>query len=152
MRTSFEHTGHLFRLAGLFAAGVLVFVVGRALLVPDTFGTWGHYRAAAVAEAAARSPVHAGRAACSACHSDVVDARAGSAHEPIGCESCHGPLAAHAADPASVVPERPDPAETCASCHRALEARPGWFPTVDPREHAADEPCTSCHDPHAPGF
>jgi len=152
MRELLKDTEHLFRLAALFLAGVVVFLVARALLVPDTFGTWGHYRAAAVAEAAARAPVHAGRDACAECHADVLDARAGGAHERIGCEACHGSLASHVADPAAVTPVLPAVNELCLTCHRVLEARPEWFPTVDPDDHAGGDPCDACHDPHAPGL
>jgi len=46
----FKDVEHLVRLAALFAAGLLVFSIARAELVPAGFGTLGHYRASAIEE------------------------------------------------------------------------------------------------------
>ena len=48
---------HLFRLAGLFVAGLVVFLVVRAWLIPENFGAYGHYRPGAV-DAVAALPIH----------------------------------------------------------------------------------------------
>ena len=64
----FRDAGHLFRLAGLFAVGTLGFLLVRSFVVPSSFGQYGHYRGAAIAEIAAR-PVHfAGHQTCETCH------------------------------------------------------------------------------------
>jgi hypothetical protein len=47
---TFKDSGHLFRLAGVFLVGFASFLVVRALLVPKTFGEYGHYRGAALGE------------------------------------------------------------------------------------------------------
>src|SRR5512141_1752826 len=99
MGVLFEHKGHLVRVAGLFLAGVVVFLVMQALLVPKGFGVYGHYRAGSLEENRARPVAFAGRAACVDCHSDVADAAKGGRHEAVRCEACHGPLAGHAGDP-----------------------------------------------------
>ena len=141
---------HLIRAGALLLGGLLVFVVVRALLVPAGFGDLGHYRRGALDDVAAL-PVHfAGRAACEECHTDVVEVRHGSLHERIGCESCHGALAAHAADPGSLTPKLPDAGTVCLRCHRAEIGRPVKFPQVDPREHADGKKCNECHKPHHP--
>jgi hypothetical protein len=141
---------HLIRLALLFAGGVLVFLLLQAVLVPADFGEVGHYRTSALAANRAREPVHAGEAACLECHGDVGALRASADHQPVRCESCHGPQAAHARGEGT--PARPDAAVLCGRCHARDAARPRGFPQVDPREHAGGEPCTSCHTPHAPGL
>ena len=46
--SSFKDSGHLFRLAAVFLGGILVFLIVRALLVPKTFGEYGHYRGSAL--------------------------------------------------------------------------------------------------------
>ncbi len=92
----------------------------------------------------------AGRAACEECHEEVVEARKGSKHAQVNCEACHGALAAHAEDPASVKPQLPDVKTLCRTCHEKLVGRPAAFPQVDVKDHAGDEPCSSCHRPHHP--
>jgi len=151
MRSPFGHYEHLVRVAALVAAAVLAFILVRGFLVPDDFGTYGHYRTGALDDNRALPRVHAGRAACVECHSDVPEAAAGGAHAAIRCEGCHGPLARHAEDPA-VEPGRPDAAVLCARCHAANVARPAGFPQVDVEEHAAGEACLTCHTAHNPGM
>ena len=56
MGVLFGHRGHLLRVAGLFAAGVLAFLVLQAFLVPKGFGVYGHYRAGALEENRVRPP------------------------------------------------------------------------------------------------
>jgi len=150
MGVLFEHKGHLVRMAALFGVGVVAFLVLQALLVPEGFGIYGHYRAGSLDENRARPVSFAGRAACVECHSVVPDAAKGGHHEAIRCEACHGPLAGHAEDPVNQKAEKPDPRVLCARCHAANVARPVRFPQVDPAEHAGKEVCTSCHKAHNP--
>lgn len=145
----FRHYEHLLRLAALFAVGIAAFVVLRWLLVPEDYGLLGPYRAGAVAQNVARPISYAGEVACVSCHTDVEAARAPNAHADVSCESCHGPLAGHAADP-SAPASRPDPRAACAVCHVPDVAKPPAFKTVNFADHAGDEPCTACHAAHAP--
>jgi len=145
----FRSYEHLLRLAALFAAGVALFLGVRWLLVPSDYGRLGPYRASALVQNALRPIVFAGQAACVECHTDVADLRKTNAHARVSCESCHGPLARHAADPA-VSAHRPDPRAICAVCHVASAAKPPWFKMVNFTEHADPGPCTTCHAAHAP--
>ena len=145
-----DNVSHLVRMACIFVAGLGVFLVARATLVPDDFGKWGHYRAGAVAANADKPLRHAGRAACADCHSDVVEVKAAGAHAKLGCEGCHGPLAAHAGDPDTVKPVKPAAATLCPVCHQANVAKPEGFPQVDAKEHSGGEACDSCHQAHSP--
>ncbi len=74
-----------------------------------------------------------------------------SRHRTVVCESCHGPLAAHAAEGPDVAPvaaiAKPA-AGLCAACHERAVARPAGFPQVALAEHFAQAPCIGCHDPH----
>ena len=149
MRELFRDAGHLVRLAALFAVAIAAFLLVRALLIPKTFGDYGHYRAAALGEIRERGIKYAGRAACLDCHEDIGAAKAGGKHAGVGCEACHGALAAHVADPASVVPQKPDASAVCLVCHVQNLAKPKGFPQVDPKEHYGDE-CGGCHKPHVP--
>ena len=142
--------GHLLRLAGLFAAGLAVFIVVGAFLIPDDFGIYGHYRAGALEDNRDHTVRFAGMQACAECHDDVLAERAGGGHQDLRCEACHGPLAAHVADPSAKALELPDPGRVCLRCHTRSMAKARWFPQVDPIEHADGEPCDTCHSPHAP--
>ena len=97
-----KDTGHLFRMAAVFAAGIVLFLVLRGIFVPKTFGQYGHYRAAAMAEIAAKPVMFAGHQACESCHTDVLEVKSKGVHAQVACESCHGPLAKHADDPTAL--------------------------------------------------
>ena len=145
-----KDAGHLFRFAGLFVLAFLVFLVIRGYVVPKSFGEYGHYRGAAMAEIAAHPVKYAGHQACADCHSDIVATKTLGQHVRVNCEACHGPLANHASDPASVTPTLPDTGVLCARCHTASAAKPKDFPQVDPAEHSGGAPCKTCHNPHNP--
>ena len=148
----FKDAGHLFRLAGVFLAGVLLFLVIRHLLVPRSFGRYGHYRANAIGEIAALPISYAGHQVCEGCHGDVADLKAKGVHKGVACESCHGPQAKHAEDPASVVPEKLDTTMLCPRCHQANKAKPKDFPQVEAADHSGGAPCDTCHQPHSPAM
>jgi hypothetical protein len=150
VKSVFANGQHLVRAAVLLLAGVGVFLVARAAFVPKGFGTYGHYRAGALLDNQNR-PLHfAGRAACEECHTDVVAVRHGSKHERIGCEACHGPQAAHAADPGAETPKRPDAKTICLRCHMQKVTAPASFPQVNPKDHGDNQACNTCHPPHHP--
>jgi len=146
----FKDAGHLFRLAAVFIAGLLIFLVIRGFLVPKSFGQFGHYRANAVTEIAARPIKFAGHESCEGCHADVLDKKKNGKHAGVDCEACHGPQAQHVDDPTSVKPAKLDTAVLCARCHEANAAKPRNFPQVDTEEHSTGLPCDTCHQPHSP--
>ena len=145
------HALHLFRMAGLFVVGIAVFLIARAVFVPEGFGRLGHYRAGALDDNAARKPVFAGRAACAECHSDEPDRLKTGPHAKVGCEACHGALGAHAATETDAKPARPDAGKVCLVCHRQSVSKPAGFKQIDPKEHGdGSGACGGCHDPHSP--
>lgn len=146
----FKDIEHLIRLAVVFAIGLVVFLILRATVVPRSFGQYGHYRGAAIAEIAARPIALAGHDVCETCHSDVGDQKRQGKHGIVACEACHGALANHADDPGSVQPAKLDTAVICARCHEANSAKPKWFPQVVTADHAGGLACDTCHRPHSP--
>ncbi len=147
----FKDAGHLLRFAGLFVIAFLVFWAIRGFVVPKTFGQYGHYRAASMTEIAAHPAKYAGHETCETCHSDKAEVKNKGKHEQVNCEACHGPLAAHAADP-TVTPAKLDTAVLCKRCHEASAARPKTFPQVAIEEHSNGVPCETCHQPHSPAI
>jgi hypothetical protein len=150
MNNRFKNAEHLIRVALVFIAGFIAFLVLRGMIVPKSFGQYGHYRADALNDIAARTPVFAGREACELCHQEIVDIKKTGKHAGVGCEACHGPLAKHAADPGSLVPVKPDTKVLCVKCHEANSAKPKTFPQVIAKDHAGDMACADCHKPHKP--
>lgn len=151
MQDRFKDQAHLLRVAGLFVAALLVFLLLKTLLVPADFGRYGHYRAGALDDNRAHPVVYAGRAACAACHEDAAAALAKGRHATVGCEACHGALGTHAeaADPVQAKPARPD-ARLCPVCHAAEVAKPTGFSQVR-ADHADAGTCLECHQAHQPG-
>lgn len=113
------------------------------------------------------SGAFAGSATCRACHTVEADHWSATIHarvfegaprndlEARSCEACHGPGAAHVADPAD-----PDAIrrftrasnqavsslnDTCLGCHRG-GARIHWMGSIHEREDLA---CSDCHNPMA---
>jgi hypothetical protein len=149
---AFKDAGHLFRLAAVFVVVGLAFVGVRALLVPKSFGEYGHYRGNAMAEIAARPVNYAGHRACEDCHTDVLEKKKSGKHVHVNCEACHGPQAKHADDPGSVQPAKLDTAVLCVRCHEANLAKPKGFPQVASADHSSGLPCDTCHQPHSPAI
>jgi transcription elongation factor Elf1 len=145
-----KDAGHLFRMAFLFVIGLLLFLVLRTVLVPRSFGQYGHYRGDAIGEIKAKPVNYAGHQTCETCHSDVLEVKKKGKHVHVACESCHGPLAKHADDPTSVHPERLNTAVLCVRCHEANASKPKKFPQVVSADHSAGLACHECHKPHSP--
>ena len=145
-------SAHLIRVAAVFVFGAIAFVALRTTLGPKSYGRYGPYRGDALMEIASRPPRYAGHETCEGCHPDVLEVKSKGVHAHVNCESCHGPLAKHADDPATVMPVRPDVAKLCVRCHEKNIAKPIGFPQVDAKEHAQGQLCNVCHQPHSPGF
>jgi len=146
----FKDIEHLVRLVAVMVIALIAFVALRAVVVPRSFGQYGHYRGAAIAESAARPIAFAGHDVCESCHTDVVDLKKQGRHVVVSCEACHGAQAKHADDPASVKPAKLDTAVLCARCHEANSAKPKGFPQVATADHSGGLACDTCHQPHRP--
>ena len=151
-------TKHIWRIFLLVLVGIGAFLVGRILLVPKTFGMFGHYRAANVAEQRAFEVKHQGPESCEPCHADEFALWGASPHKTIICEDCHAPYVTHVKDDNKIADMEKNPApDFCLRCHQRLPARPADFPQVEALEHLAklkvemgDTVCIVCHNPHSP--
>lgn len=138
---------HIQRLVIATFLGFTVLLTAKFLLVPKTFGQFGHYRGAAVDEIRAKKPNHIGKAACLDCHDPVT---ADFKHDRISCETCHGPMSGHAAEQTEENSKTVFTDRECLRCHKQLAARPKFMRQVEPAVHFPKETCESCHSPHNP--
>lgn len=154
------HAKHVFRAAILLLVVLVAMVLGRSLFVPDTWGEFGPYRGAAVAEHRDKQIRHGGNESCAMCHDVEYADHSQGVHASVQCELCHAPVALHVdVEEGELLAEMSvrRSRELCELCHRRLEARPSGFPQVNVREHVlenggelTDDACFACHEPHSP--
>ena len=136
----------------LFAVFVILFLIARHFLIPESFGEFGHYRADAIGEIA-ELPVHyAGKEVCIDCHDIEAEQISSDRHSGLSCEVCHGPNAKHADDYEIMEFLIKDGSrESCGRCHGLNSARKiEAVIQIDIREHHPEkENCIDCHNPHA---
>lgn len=139
---------HIARLLTLLGAGLVLALIVRYFLVPDSFYQFGHYRANSVPEIAAKEPVFQGAAYCEGCHGDRHAEWSANNHKSVACETCHGAAKGHPDNGKLPVPA--DTVALCALCHEAMPGRPQSQPQVVVAQHAGGQQCKACHNSHAP--
>ena len=130
-----------------------IFLVVRKILVPESFGKYGHYRAAAIDSVAGQKIKYAGHNSCNDCHDEIGELKSNSHHRYVNCEACHGPAADHVAsfdEDEIILPFAPRKRGYCVLCHTYDPSKPTGFPQIDPIAHNPVKPCITCHNPHAP--
>ena len=138
------------RLIPLFIVFIAIFLIVRHLLIPETFGQYGHYRGNSLIDNEDKEIIHATKESCADCHDDVQERLANDSHAGLSCVICHGPGKAHVDDPF----EHPVPKEKdrtfCGRCHFTNSARPAdVVAQVNPEDHNPEfSECTDCHNPH----
>lgn len=134
----------------LFAVFIIIFLIIQRLLIPDSFGDLGHYRADALKDYEAKELIHAGKETCIECHDDIYELLISDMHAGLSCEVCHGPGMKHANSMEASDIMINDRREHCGRCHEINPARPKDVITqIDLAEHNADrEKCIECHNPH----
>jgi len=78
-------------------AGILGFGI-RQLLLPDTFGIVGHYRAGSLKDILNLKQVYQSKDACAQCHEENYNIHEKDVHYGAQCENCHGPSNIHIAE------------------------------------------------------
>ena len=150
MRRLFKMPPQLSRIVLLALGIVVAYSIARYFLTPTSFGEYGWYRGAALAEMATRDRVYAGKKACEECHSDEYQKLIKHEHKSLSCEACHGPGEAHVQNP-----DNPDVKmavlhySLCLRCHEANPSRPKWHKQIVSKNHYTGK-CTECHVPHSP--
>jgi formate-dependent nitrite reductase cytochrome c552 subunit len=102
-------------------------------------------------ESAARAQ-YAGSQACQECHSGIYGTWRATPHfgASVGCENCHGPSAAHAADYSdpTVLPTVDTLGTVCGNCHTGAQ-HPYYTEWSSSAHKTVSVGCPTCHDPHA---
>jgi hypothetical protein len=148
----------LFTIA-VVAGGGLLF---KKLLIPDSFGVYGPYRANAITEAALLPIRHGTNASCFNCHPYEAKVHKTGRHQTISCEFCHGTYADHVAGGKKIktlpVKKGKDITLLCLKCHNTeIKARhEEVIKTVAMPDHLKSQNvklthnCNQCHHVHAP--
>lgn len=144
---------------GVLTAGGLLF---KQLLLPDSFGDYGPYRADAIREAAQVPIRHGTNAPCFNCHLYEAKIHKNGRHQTISCEFCHGTFADHIADNKKIgtlpVKKEKEITTLCLRCHNTeIKARhEEVIKTVAMPDHLKNQnvkithTCNQCHHVHAP--
>jgi len=141
----------IFRLLLSFIVFVTVFIVIRQLVIPDSFGELGHYRANSLEDNKARTRYYKGESECTSCHKGIYDLQFSDLHSEISCETCHPPMVTAESECKLNTPKLKGTIAFCAQCHTKNVAREAiGFPNIDIKEHKGDQNCIECHNPHAP--
>lgn len=137
------------RLIPNFIVFIGLFLLVRHLLIPDSFGKYGHYRADVLQEIESTPAVFADKEDCHACHSDIHEQILEDAHAEISCLACHGPGNLHVEDPLPGNIAKGNTREFCGRCHEKNAARPSYVVfQVDMETHNIEGDCIDCHNPH----
>ncbi len=141
----------LSRLAIVFVLLISGYIAARYLLVPETFGDLGHYRAASIDDIVAQPIKYTGHEICFECHDDIFEIKQASYHKDVNCEVCHGPGIEHVEDEdLEILPPAPRERGFCPLCHEYNPSRPTGFPQIEVISHNPGEPCITCHNSHDP--
>lgn len=147
-------------------AGMIVLVAGglliRRLMLPESFGRYGPYRADAISEAAMIPIRHGTNASCFTCHPYEAGIHKKGRHQTISCEFCHGTWADHVTGGRKTgtlpVKRKKEITVLCLRCHNTeIRARPEQvIKTVAMPDHLKNQNvklshnCSQCHHVHAP--
>lgn len=138
------------RLIPLFIVFIGLFLIVRSLLIPDSFGQYGHYRGDALLDNASLEKVFTTKESCFECHDDIREKLENDVHADLSCLVCHGPGLIHADNPEADNILKESGREFCGRCHKLNVARPmDVVFQVDIKTHHIEiENCIDCHNPH----
>ncbi len=138
------------RLIPIFIVFIGLFLIVRHLLIPDSFGQYGHYRGDALIDNASDELVHASKEDCFDCHDDIQAILENDMHAELSCLICHGPGLAHVDNPEPENIQKNSGREFCGRCHNLNAARStNIIYQVDINTHHTEkENCIECHNPH----
>ena len=153
---------HVFKIILILIAVVGLGVAVRAMVMPKTFGEFGHYRGSAIEDEMNRPIRNGTNASCLVCHPYIREMHLEGVHNTVSCEFCHGPMADHVKD-GKVIADLPmkqgeEIKKLCLRCHnQIIRARPKE--SINLEDLLISNPRISsqtintgnqCHNVHAP--
>ncbi|MEA2115947.1 MAG: hypothetical protein U9P36_11285 [Thermodesulfobacteriota bacterium] len=153
---------HVFKIILVLIAVVGGGVAVRAMVMPKTFGDFGHYRGSAIEDEMNRPIRNGTNASCLVCHPYIRQMHLEGVHNTVSCEFCHGPMADHVKD-GKVIADLPkkqgeEIKNLCLRCHnQIIRARPkesikmiSMPQHLEEKHVRIDHNCNQCHNVHAP--
>ncbi len=153
---------HVVRILLILITVGVVGVAVRAMVLPKSFGEYGHYRGTAIQDEMNRPIRNGTNASCLVCHPYIREMHMEGVHKTVSCEFCHGPVADHVKD-GKVIARLPkkqgkEIKRLCLRCHnQIIRARPKEsikmisMPQHLEQKHVrVDHNCNQCHNVHAP--
>jgi hypothetical protein len=138
-----------------------IVLLGRAIMLPDSWGQYGYYRGAYVDQEANKVMSYGTNNSCNECHSEVNELASHSKHKRLSCEICHSAVTDHVKDGQKFADMKTAKGEEmislCLKCHQQTVGRTGKIPTiVSAKQHLTEQnvklthTCDQCHTVHAP--
>jgi len=152
-----EHREHIIRLLIVIGVVVVFLFLIRWLLIPQSFGRYGHYRGDNVGEQMDLPLVHMESFFCKDCHEVQYGDWQDNGHSLVNCEVCHGHWEIHNGRVKTMTAVKND--DTCMICHQKITGRPEDFSQIvslalhmedKEKPEESDLNCLSCHDAHVP--
>ena len=149
------YRSHTIRLVMIIGALVAGFALVRSFLIPESFGTYGHYRGDNLAEQMTMPLVHMESVFCRDCHQDQHTGWRGGNHRAVNCEVCHGHWEIHNGNLKTMTAVKSN--DACLLCHQVLTGRPVSVKQIQSFDiHRAEkedakkdvQTCVDCHNPH----
>ena len=148
------------RLVLVFLGIIALVLIGRAIMVPESWGEYGYYRGDYIAQEASRDLVYGTNISCQNCHEEIYDLKFAGTHKRLSCEICHGPVTAHVKGGKKIADMPIDKGDKqislCLTCHKKVVGRPEKFPMIEHIEHLEEldvkltHTCDQCHTVHDP--
>lgn len=157
-----KYNTHVIRIAVFLVAALIIGIGVRTVMVPDSFGKYGHYRAAAIEDEMNREIRNGTNGSCLACHPYIKEMHFSGVHKTVSCEFCHGPVADHIQDNRVIakLPKKQggEIRALCLRCHnQIIRARPrevikmvAMPDHLQKKNVRLDHNCNQCHNVHAP--
>ena len=157
-----KYNTHVIRIVIILVVLAVAGIGVRAMMVPKSFGKYGHYRADAIQDEMNREIRNGTNASCLSCHPYIKEMHSTGVHKTVSCEFCHGPVAEHIQDGKIIdkLPKKQGKAikTLCLRCHnQIIRARPkesikmiSMPKHLEDKKVQLDHNCDQCHNVHAP--
>lgn len=144
----------------VFFAIIGIVLLGRVIMLPDSWGEYGYYRGDFIDQEAHKDMKYGTNESCRKCHGEVYELKEHSSHNRLSCEVCHAPVVEHVKEGKKFANMPTKKGEyqisLCLKCHQKTIGRPEKFPMIDQKTHLSEQnvksthTCDQCHTVHAP--